>query len=1095
MDLSIKIRKRLTILFAALIYVGCAQSVGGLLTGSATVCSTSNSGSLSVVNYTGSIQRWEFASTSNGPWSVMAHTFSVFSYINLSQTTWFRVVVQNGAFAPAFSNAVSVVVVNPAVGQLVASANTVCVGVPITFSVTGSTVNTANWVSSTNNWISSTTSSSTLTTLTTTLSQTTQLAALLTQAPCSVVTTNSLTIHVVTPVIPGTVTAPPMICSGSSVNLSVNNAVSQIINWESTSSGTTAYQVWSNSSGINSFTLPLLNTTCFKVKLGNGVCADVYTAPTCVTVQPMPVGGWATGPSSVCTGTSTLVLTVSAYSGSINYWEKQLVGASTWTPISTIASSINVNGLGPSALYRAVVGSSSCPVITSTSHTLTVYPLPNLSATIANVCNGHTLQPINSSSNATGYVWRLNNGATWLGAAPVFSLTGMGAQTITLIGTTSQGCQDSLYLPIQIHSNPVVQLYALDTVCVSQQVLHANNSSVFLSTIVGSTLNFGNGTSTQSLPASHTYSASGYFVRKLIVQSAQGCIDSLSRSIWVRSINPPTINYQGECTMQAVQFSASNGNGTCYWQFGDGSISTSQLTFHSYSLAGTYTVGLQISDGLCTATTFTPITIYPVPTVTLIPGAVCAQTPLTFSANFQPSFATVHWQAGDGFESTQTNFQHAYSASGFYPTQLKLSTSPQCSVLASVITTVNPLPRIEWSTLPICEKDSIQLTLNGTHTALKWIMDDKDTIVGNNNYYRPEEKGRVPLLISATNQWGCTSQFLDTLIIKEGPSAMFEKKDVCEGDTAVIFNQSSSASGEMPAFSWLFSDGWVSSIAHPKRLLPFGNYAVKLQITDKNGCKDSRLDTLHVYRLPHVDFKIENKCIGDSMYIQNYAQGINFINNYRWYCNDTLYSTAFSPLWRSNLAGEHHWQLRVNDVKGCSSDLKKAVTINSPQRITRSFDTLIDKGHSVFVSFDLYKTVNWLPLEQITNPTAMQQWLSPLQSTCYTVNLSDSNDCEQVYSFCVDVDTAYHIHPYALVTADGNGYNDVWMVENIEVYPDNGVEIINQQGVLVYSERGYRNTWDGKNNKGELLPEGTYYYRIGFMNSKKVYKGYVLLVR
>lgn len=125
----------------------------------------------------------------------------------------------------------------------------------------------------------------------------------------------------------------------------------------------------------------------------------------------------------------------------------------------------------------------------------------------------------------------------------------------------------------------------------------------------------------------------------------------------------------------------------------------------------------------------------------------------------------------------------------------------------------------------------------------------------------------------------------------------------------------------------------------------------------------------------------------------------------------------------------------------------------------------------------------------------MQQWLSPLQSTCYTVNLSDSNDCEQVYSFCVDVDTAYHIHPYALVTADGNGYNDVWMVENIEVYPDNGVEIINQQGVLVYSERGYRNTWDGKNNKGELLPEGTYYYRIGFMNSKKVYKGYVLLVR
>lgn len=78
---------------------------------------------------------------------------------------------------------------------------------------------------------------------------------------------------------------------------------------------------------------------------------------------------------------------------------------------------------------------------------------------------------------------------------------------------------------------------------------------------------------------------------------------------------------------------------------------------------------------------------------------------------------------------------------------------------------------------------------------------------------------------------------------------------------------------------------------------------------------------------------------------------------------------------------------------------------------------------------------------------------------------------------------------YNAVTPNGDGLNDHFVIDNIERFPNNKVEIFNRWGVKVYSTTSYNNTdnnftgySDGRItiNKGEQLPTGTYYYIVDY---------------
>jgi len=80
-----------------------------------------------------------------------------------------------------------------------------------------------------------------------------------------------------------------------------------------------------------------------------------------------------------------------------------------------------------------------------------------------------------------------------------------------------------------------------------------------------------------------------------------------------------------------------------------------------------------------------------------------------------------------------------------------------------------------------------------------------------------------------------------------------------------------------------------------------------------------------------------------------------------------------------------------------------------------------------------------------------------------------------------------------LISPNGDGKNDTWVIRNIEKYPNNIVRVFDRLGRLVYSASNYNNAWDGI-YQGALLPEDTYYYIIELPNGGGQRRGYISII-
>jgi gliding motility-associated-like protein len=75
-----------------------------------------------------------------------------------------------------------------------------------------------------------------------------------------------------------------------------------------------------------------------------------------------------------------------------------------------------------------------------------------------------------------------------------------------------------------------------------------------------------------------------------------------------------------------------------------------------------------------------------------------------------------------------------------------------------------------------------------------------------------------------------------------------------------------------------------------------------------------------------------------------------------------------------------------------------------------------------------------------------------------------------------------------MITPDGDGVNDQWILVNIEDYRDNQVMVVDRWGGVVYQASRYDNesvVWRGNNKSGVSVPTGTYFYTITAHDGKR----------
>ncbi|TKC10779.1 gliding motility-associated C-terminal domain-containing protein [Pedobacter polaris] len=164
--------------------------------------------------------------------------------------------------------------------------------------------------------------------------------------------------------------------------------------------------------------------------------------------------------------------------------------------------------------------------------------------------------------------------------------------------------------------------------------------------------------------------------------------------------------------------------------------------------------------------------------------------------------------------------------------------------------------------------------------------------------------------------------------------------------------------------------------------------------------------------------------------------------------------------------------------------------------ITNNTTNNVSKGETLVLTANGGTSYTWANTEGIVsgrNTAALT--IRPTVTTTYTVTVSNANGCSEALNYTVEVrDDFQAISATNILTPNGDGINDLWVVKNIDMYPNNVVTIFDRAGRILFTQKGYQNTWDGTVN-GSSLAENTYYYVIDFGTNKLKQKGYITLIR
>ena len=106
----------------------------------------------------------------------------------------------------------------------------------------------------------------------------------------------------------------------------------------------------------------------------------------------------------------------------------------------------------------------------------------------------------------------------------------------------------------------------------------------------------------------------------------------------------------------------------------------------------------------------------------------------------------------------------------------------------------------------------------------------------------------------------------------------------------------------------------------------------------------------------------------------------------------------------------------------------------------------------------------------------------------YLAYANDKNGCGLSIPF-----TVYVLDYPRFFTPNGDGYNDVWKIKNLDLFPNAALTIYNRYGKILTGINAINPHWNGKYN-GEELPSDDYWFQLN-LGEGKIIKGHFSLKR
>lgn len=262
-----------------------------VLSGSDSLCITNATGFVSGTGTFGTVLNWEFSVDNGATWNSISNTAGSQGYINLTQTTYYRMITEGGQCPDVVSDTAVIYVQALPIAPSIGPSDTVCASSVVgILNMTGATTPILNWDSSIdggNTW-------TTITNTTTSYDYsgqgvTTIYRAHLDGELCPDYYSDTAIIKLDSAPIVGVLNQSGSVCELKSQDLHLVGSAADSLYWQYSADNGVTWQTIPNSDTIDYNTFPIAQDVQFQVVAINGVCPQSPSNIITLTMLTAPV--------------------------------------------------------------------------------------------------------------------------------------------------------------------------------------------------------------------------------------------------------------------------------------------------------------------------------------------------------------------------------------------------------------------------------------------------------------------------------------------------------------------------------------------------------------------------------------------------------------------------------------------------------------------------------------------------------------------------------------------------------------------------------------------------------------------------------------
>lgn len=448
----------------------------------------------------------------------------------------------------------------------------------------------------------------------------------------------------------------------------------------------------------------------------------------------------------------------------------------------------------------------------------------------------------------------------------------------------------------------------------------------------------------------------------------------------------------------------------------------------------------------------------PVPVETpnsIVANNTCAGNPTSFSLQNQQGVLSVNWNFGDPASGNNTasglNPVRTFNSSGTFTVTATINyncrtevVTIQLSITNSQSVTVDPISLCQGSTAPELPNTIPNTTITGT-----WSPSVINTnVIGTNNYVFTPNTGQC--VINPTTTLTVTV-LQNTIPTFELPSGL------CANSVPPTLPTTSSNG---------INGSWQPAVIN--------NQTSGLYVFTPSNSVCATPITINIEVIQNIvpTFSINTSlCSNDVIPLLPTTS------------DNGIEGTWTPAVINNSTNGEYTFTPSNNP---CSGNVTVNIIVNlAPQiEIIQGCETSI---YIVIVTADDDVTYQWLDSSNNTLGTSNSVMIP--NAGDYKI-IATRNNCSAELEFNVANVNCLKVIPKG-ISPNSDGSNDSFDLSSFDV---NNLAIYNRYGLKVYSLNNYSNQWFGQTDKGDELPDGTYYYLINF-NSGENKTGWIYINR